>query len=280
MCFFHVLKNLEPYFKKLRDRNEYRNLRNDIHALQTCKNPTTFQKACTLFEAEWTKKEDTQVVECVQYFIENWIRRNNKWYEGVAVGYPSTNNGIEGTNATIKQQHTFRECLPVGQFLMSLEDLVSKWSTVRNPASVNCVPFKESPSISLKAWTEAFQWVMSKKIALEKDNLYYVASSQMKEPLSKKLLSQFLNKEGKWRTFKEFKKWNYGIWIIHIDAHNLHNSSCTCPSYLKFLQCKHILGMHIRLKLVHVPAAAKLIPLGQKSKRGRPSMAKRALIHQ
>jgi len=174
------------------------------------------KKACTLFIDKWSKTTDTEVKECVDYFITHWIRSNNSWYEGIAVGHPSTNNGLEATNAVIKQEHTFRERLPVGQFFISLEDLLHKWSVARNPAPVNCIPFKDAPSISLFAWTTAFQWVMGKKVVLEENNLYYVASEHMKEPLTKKLLSQFKNKEGKWKTFAEFKYWNYGVWTIHI----------------------------------------------------------------
>ena len=70
------------------------------------------------------------------------------WYESAAPGKPSTNNGLEGTNAVIKAEHTLREPLPVGQFLHSEMDVVETWSAKRNPTSINCVPL-----ISMKTLT-------------------------------------------------------------------------------------------------------------------------------
>ena len=54
----------------------------------------------------------------------------------------------------------------------------------------------------------------------------------------------------------------------------------SCYKSLKNHLCKHILGLVIRLGYAEPPPAAKAIPLGQKSKRGRPSKAKIALIKQ
>lgn len=110
--------------------------------------------------------------------------------------------------------------------------------------------------------------------------LLYVSSTSTNQPISTKLLSAYKETEGKWKTFEEFKKYNYSIWIITIVYNNLNESACTCPYFLKHLQCKHVLGMKIRLKLVDVPNEAKLIPLGQKRKRGRPAKSKKALILQ
>ena len=87
------------------------------------------------------------------------------------------------------------------------------------------------------------RWNIAKKLQVE---IFVLCSFRTHEgAFTKKLLSQFKKKEGKWKKFAEFKYWNYGVWTIHIDLENLQNSSCTCPSYLKFLQCKHALGMQI-----------------------------------
>ena len=65
-----------------------------------------------------TKRErDRRVKEFVTYFEEQWFDKNQNWYEGAALGQPSTNSGIESTNAAIKRGHTLRERLPVGQVL-------------------------------------------------------------------------------------------------------------------------------------------------------------------
>ncbi len=54
-------------------------------------------------------------------------------------------------------------------------------------------------------------------------------------------------------------------------------SKCNCPAFLKNYVYKHVVGMAIRLKYCKPSAAAKIVPLGEKRKRGRPAKAKTAL---
>ena len=58
------------------------------------------------------------------------------------------------------------------------------------------------------------------------------------------------------------------------------NGTCSCPVFLKQYVCKHLIGVAIRLKKAKPPAAAKSIPIGQKRRRGRPKLAKPALLSQ
>lgn len=102
---------------------------------------------------------------------------------------------------------------------------------------------------------------------------FYTCSRKL-DPITPGLLDEYMKKEGRWKTFAQFERFNYGIWRIHLDE------GCTCPTYLKFNVCKHLLGMKIRLKQVEVPVEAKLVPLGQKRKRGRPTKARKVLIIQ
>ncbi|CAF5175517.1 unnamed protein product, partial [Rotaria magnacalcarata] len=58
---------------------------------------------------------------------------NKGWFEGFAIGYPSSNNALEATNGIIKSLYTFRERLPVGEFLSVLEnDIIHQLSRERN----------------------------------------------------------------------------------------------------------------------------------------------------
>lgn len=283
MCFFHVLTNVEKYFKRLTKSNP--NLKPDIHALQTCNDETTFLKASELFLKKWEMTDEDGIKDFIDYFRSQWLHKNFNWYEGISVGYPSTNNGIEATNAIIKKQHTLRERLPVGQFLNSVLSLLVTWSKERDPQSPNFKMFSDVPSISLQQWTLAYHWAVSNKKVLQENNgsdciTFYTCSKTNNQPLTIEQLATFKQKNGKWETFDDFKKWNYGIWTIIIDQKELNKSNCTCPYFLKQQNCKHVLGMKIRLKLVDVPTEAKLIPLGQKRKRGRPAKAKPALIIQ
>ncbi len=58
------------------------------------------------------------------------------------------------------------------------------------------------------------------------------------------------------------------------------SSQCNCPKFYKLYKCKHIIGIASRLKLLEIPMQAKTIELGNKRKRGRPILAKPALIRQ
>ena len=181
VCFFHVLHNVEKYLKPLSKSGTGLQLNKDIRALQACQDESTFEKAFNLFKKKWNRVKDRRVKDFVSYFEEQWFDKNWNWYEGAALGQPSTNNGIESTNAAIKRSHTLRERLPVGQFLNDLERLITKWSKSRDPNCVNYIP---------------------------------------------------------------------------------------------------LVLVQIRLKLLDVPPEAKNVPLGRKRKRGRPSIAKRALLVQ
>jgi hypothetical protein len=284
-CFFHVLKNIETYLKPLPAAVRV-SFKHDLHTLQSSQDANTFQKASRLFVKKWKKSENQRTLDLIQYVETQWLEKNACWYEGAAVGYPSTNNGLESTNAVIKREHSLRERLPVGQFVNKVVHLVTQWSERRNPNSVNCIEFAEIPRISLQLWTVAYQWAAADKAILqrphEKDGCtqYFVASSAANKSITEKLLSKFLKGDGKWRTFEEFKVQKFEIWVIVINSSSLHESTCTCPTFLKSLQCKHTVGMCIRLKLLTVPPEAKTIPLGLKRKRGRPSKAKRALLVQ
>ena len=131
MCFFHVIKNVEQHLRGL-------------------------------------TKGNRQVREFVDYFEEQWVRKYPYWFEGAAMKHPSTNNGIESTNAVLKRDYTFHERLPVGQFLNLAADVVQRWSEVRNPLSPNCIHFCIDATPSLAEWTAAYQWKLLNKKVLQR----------------------------------------------------------------------------------------------------------------
>ena len=67
-----------------------------------------------------------------------------------AIKLPSTNNGLEATNRVIKSENTFS----IGQFLNGVTSILLKWSKDCVPNSVNCLWYADSPTLSLKMWTE------------------------------------------------------------------------------------------------------------------------------
>ena len=83
-----------------------------------------------------------------------------------------------------------------------------------------------------------------------------------------------------WHTFDEYKEKNFAFWKVVLPRTVWKKGMCNCPQFFKIYVCKHIIGLAIRLKLATPPLEAKLIPIGQKRKRGRPAKSKPALIIQ
>jgi len=50
--------------------------------------------------------------------------------------------------------------------------------------------------------------------------------------------------------------------------------------HLKQYKCKHVYGVDIYQKLIEAPEQTKTVPIGQKRKRGRPALARKALLPQ
>ena len=275
MCYFHVVQKLEKYLKPLECKKRVA-VKEDIRALQTAQDRQTFTTAADLFLKKWRSAHP----DLVSYIQSQWLNKHREWYEGAAYGYPSTNNGLEATNAWIKKQHTFGERYPVGQFLNNIIELITKWSKNRDPQCINCIHFILEPAIPLQLWTTAYHWALESRTVLQRSLPdgsieYFTASSTMKTPLTTKLLRKFNAVRGKWSSFEEYRKYNYGVWVVATNPRR-----CSCPYFLKYMNCKHSLGMQIREKEVLVPPEARSVPLGQKRKRGRPSKAKRALLTQ
>jgi len=231
----------------------------------------------------WRAVKDKKVKDFVEYFHAHWLQKKGLWFTGAAPGYPLTNNGLEGTNSSIKREHILRERLPVGQFVRKIVDLVRKWSEDRDPLRTNYVAFCETPTVPLKLWTSAYHWALENRKVLQRKgegHIRYYTTASGKQPITARMLTEYDSKNGVWDSFEDFVEYYRSIWVVTVLDDVPKTSSCTCPAFAKKSLCKHSLGMKIRQKLVTLPEEAKGIPLGQKRKRGRPARAKRALLIQ
>jgi len=178
----------------------------------------TFTTASALFLRQWRKKKNICINDFLSYFEKEWLLKYRNWFAGAAPGHPSSNNGLEATNAVIKKENTLRERLPVGQFLNCMSEIVKMWSRSRDPLSVNCVVFAESPTLSLKLWTDAFNWAVSNRPMLQHDKndctKFFVWSSRMEGPITPQMLRKFQRCEGRWTDFNDLKSWLTEIWVI------------------------------------------------------------------
>lgn len=85
-----------------------------------------------------------------------------------------------------------------------------------------------------------------------------------------------------WKDFDDFVERGCGLfWTIELSNEKWQTESkCTCPFFLKHFVCKHIMMLALRAKICKLPRAAISTVLGQKTKRGRKKLAKKALLTQ
>ncbi|CAF4770547.1 unnamed protein product, partial [Rotaria sp. Silwood2] len=105
---------------------------------------TIFDAAIKLFQKKWKSKKCPLINHFIDYFIN-----------------VCSNNALEATNGKIKSLYTFRERLPVGEFLSVLEkDIIHQLSRERNVddtmTSQNAKAFANVPSINLSLWTSTY----------------------------------------------------------------------------------------------------------------------------
>jgi hypothetical protein len=106
-------------------------------------------------------------------------------------------------------------------------------------------------------------------------------TSQLPASLTKAKCKQFLLmlKNCNWQTFDDFASSFQEIRVIKLNEENWKLSTCSCPSWFKHYNCKHIIGIAYAQNLFdEFPIEACEIPLGQRTKRGRPKGLSRALV--
>ena len=65
-----------------------------------------------------------------------------------------------------------------------------------------------------------------------------------------------------------------------LTSDNWKKSQCNCPAFLKRNRCKHIIAIAATKHLVTIPIAAKQVLIDGKKPKGRPQLAKKALVYQ
>lgn len=286
MCYSHVVKNIDT---KLRGLEEGKDLTKDIECLHLCGDDETFTVVSNLFIQKWSESNNTKVKDFVQYFQSTWLTDHKYWYVGARAYFPITNNGLEATIGTLKNEGTMRERLPVEQFLSLLEhSILRKWSLERDPQNPNFKPFCMKPEYDTQIWTDANNWAKlnMKILSKNEENIsqYYFSSSMARLSnidISPEIINAHEAAHLQWTSFDRYKsEFCNRFWVVTVVMVDEVRASCTCPVYLKKYACKHSLGMLIRLRKVKVPLEVLNIPLGEKRKRGRPSKAKKALLIQ
>lgn len=131
-------------------------------------------------------------------------------------------------------------------------------------------------------WTNAYNWAeLDVKMHVDETQTY--VSYKIPADPNRTDVEQ-MSTDINWATFKQFKEECFAFYVTNFPApfskDNWMKGSCDCYQYFKLYMCVHILGIALRMRYVTVPDEAKTIPIGRKRKRGRPALAKPALVWQ
>lgn len=278
ICWAHMKRNM---YNKTSDAG----MLTDIDKLQLAPDPKVFKKGSKLFLKKWMGEHP---IFC-KYLEKNWFKKNSSWYEGYALRTPSTNNALESINNLIKKKYTMRKRLDISRFNVQLFQFVNDMAKSYS----NGNSFALSPNITREHWQDAILLARNVKryhilgsIDGVSQTVYIPSSDYLSannnHRMTKEDVERIIEKQPK--DFDNLMSNIFSIWkiVINTEGDNFQSntSSCTCPQFLKYYLCKHILCMALRLHLLKAPADANPNKLGEKKKRGRPKLAKKALVVQ
>jgi hypothetical protein len=158
---------------------------------------------------------------------------------------------------------------------------VHDWSYDRDDTNVNVKTVASEPKISFDLWRKSYQWAKETKqiraVQLDGNTTFFIPARDL-ESISDLDIKKY--KSGKYSSFGQLQKIHFSIWRLESnDQQSWKCSKCNCPVFLKNFICKHVVGMGIRTKKCKPPYDKEKL-LGRKMKRGRPTLARQALLVQ
>lgn len=280
MCFPHVLRNIMKQSFAVKTNKWL--IISDIKKIQQSSNRDMFNMLCHLFCKKWVEFEPTFVA----YFQKQWMGQLNNWFEGCACYTPSTNNGCESHNASVKRKITLRKRLPLNQFLVAMQRLTE---IVSKQFSSNSRFIEIHPKIEREVMVNAAFMVQNKfhcfklKISDVTMLAYLVPSQTNCEEINanEKYYKSLVKR--RWESFDEFII--HGLHIFYIVRVSVAawetKSTCTCVYFFKKNICKHIIAVGMRENVIDIPDTVNPTLLNQNRRnQGRVTCAKKALQHQ
>lgn len=263
-CWFHVEEAIRK--RKLNDARNKDLIMKDLRILRLSSNAEIFNVGTKLFINKWSNVEK----EFTKYFSDQWLSPMNMfWFAGAMQFAPTTNNCLESTNDKIKTNFSFRTRCKMNVFQTKILQVVRVLSTEYRD---KVKEVKRDVSIRNSIWKAGESWAKSGKLPICNENIdpksFYVYHGT-EDKIERSDLKTY--KQRSWMTFLHFSKNIFKIWCISIPdgKDNFRNSTCTCPCFLKFFACKHVLGLGIRLHLTKLPPNLKTVE--RKPRRpGRP----------
>ena len=137
----------------------------DLVQIQALPNEKMFLKFSKIFSHKWD--------HILSNLSTDYFSKNKNWYEAAAPELPSTNNGLESFNRTVKDDYTLRERLPFAIFKEKMVDMMRNISFDRSQECQNYKPFAETPNFSKAIQVEAFKTSCEKGLMKTKVLLYF-----------------------------------------------------------------------------------------------------------
>lgn len=267
MCSAQMRRATKYKVDKLIPKEHREEILHDVDMLQLSQTPTIFEKASQLFLVKYKMYE-----EFIEYFKKQWLIMHPNWYEGAApLKNPSTDNALESFYRILRNENSLRERLPLKMFMKLLMNWIKSWGTAYSRGE-NILA--TTPCVTTSLLTKGYQWLCSNKPTVKN-----IDSSLMVPAGDQADLANW-NKINQWETFDEFKQNAFLMWTTLVpEGDNWINGTCTCPAYYKEFLCKHVVGTAMRLKYLAIPVEAIDAATKSQSKRGRPLIAKKALLH-
>ena len=183
VCWFHLKKAVEQRARK-EPKEMYDIIMCDLANIQLSSCPEQFHHAAALMIEKW--EAAWRGSDFVSYFKSVVLGDNSAFYEGVHLGSPSTNNGLEAVNCVIKDIFTVRSRLPLGQFLRQMVGISRHWSmdmgTRRNMSEK---PVAEHADLKM-----AYEWTQTGKKLIQVGEVVLVPAGKATE-ISEEVVAAF-----------------------------------------------------------------------------------------
>ena len=171
----------------------------DISLVQLSQSRDEFDQANLLLFTKWFEEENESVHKFLDYYRKQWVVSNeSNWFAGA--GPIDHNNGLEATNADIKQNKVLRNKQQIGSFMVNALEIVKKFS-LKDDSRLFC---SRADLLDLKMKTEGFQWMMLNQkeddILRVRNKIYILSSHSQKKgdklkEKAKEYISRFKKKD-------------------------------------------------------------------------------------
>jgi hypothetical protein len=148
-CYFHM-KNSKGFNTKVAEETVRKAIKADLRLLHLLpyKFTAAFDYLVELWKTKWRDRGQSQMVE---WFTTHWLGRNRRWSRAFTpVGLPSTNNGLERHNRTIKDVIQARHG-PTGA-VQELANYLASWSAQTKPHAIPRGPVDVGNAKGEKLW--------------------------------------------------------------------------------------------------------------------------------